>query len=913
MKNYFPEEVRGHKLESLSKKPLVAFAKRCNQAACEGTVLLRNENKTLPIAKGSVISVFGRIQERYYGMGTGSGGRVNSFYKTDILSSLRKSENVILNEKLAKIYADWIAENPYDDNNGGWTQPTSQKEMPLTDEIVDEAAKESDFALIIIGRTAGEDKDNVAEKGAYFLSDGEEQMIALVTKKFKKVCVYMNVGSIMDTSWVDTYRPGALIYGWQGGMEGGSSAVKILTGEVCPSGKLADTIAYKISDYPSDANFGGDDKNIYAEDIYVGYKYFETFAKDRVQYPFGFGLSYTSLDISFRDVLRKKDGFVFTFSVKNTGEVTGKEVVQIYFEAPQGKLGKPSRVLAGYAKTRNIPPKKSVSVEITVPTRYLASYDDAGVTGYKSCYVLESGKYNFYVGSDVRSATKFYDFSVRETTIAEKCSEAAAPVENFMRMVPKSENETLTVCYEPAPLRTYDIEEKIKANLPKDIPYTGDKGYKLKDVADNKCSMDEFLAQIPDSELAYLCIGEGMRSFKVMTDTASIFGGVTDNLIGFGIPLGTTNDGPCGVRDLTSGVHATSMPNGTCIACTWNDALAEELMVYEGLELHVHEIDALLGPGINIHRHPLNGRNFEYFSEDPLLAGKMAAAMCRGVSVSGKSATIKHMAANNQEKRRTFVDSVMSERALRETYLRPFELAVKEGGADSIMTSYNPINGIWCASNYDINTAILRNEWGYDGLIMTDWWAKCNGKEGAEATIEKLAEMIRSQNDVYMLYDNAEKKKNNIMSSLENGTLHRSELHRCAANICKFLLHTVSFRKFVQYGYDDPYKNFKDESKLKCYLLIENAVDKKHYPLKIKKIGRYLIRATYTCSFPELEQHAVWFMLGSDASQSVMYSNPGDGKTAVIESIAVLTPATNTLRLAFEPGVNFLKVEVLGI
>ncbi|MBR2432754.1 MAG: glycoside hydrolase family 3 C-terminal domain-containing protein, partial [Clostridia bacterium] len=327
MKNYFPEKVRGHKLETLGKKPLADLAKLCFTAACEGIVLVRNENEALPIKKGSRVSVFGRLQEEYYDMGTGSGGGVHPLYKTKILSSLRERSDITINEDLAKIYADWSAENPFE--QGAWFKPFSQKEMPIDASTVKEARKNSDFALILLGRIAGEGKDSVAEPGSYFLSETEEDMIKKVCAEFDKVCVFLNIGSIMDMSWVEKYKPASVVCGWQCGQEGGAASVAVLMGDACPSDKLNDTVALAIDDYPSTKNFGDENKNVYAEDIYVGYRYFETFAPDKVQYPFGFGLSYTTFDIAYQSVAHTDKAMEFSFAVTNTGKVTGKETVQV--------------------------------------------------------------------------------------------------------------------------------------------------------------------------------------------------------------------------------------------------------------------------------------------------------------------------------------------------------------------------------------------------------------------------------------------------------------------------------------------------------------------------------------------------------------------------------------------------------
>ena len=662
--------------------------------------------------------------------------------------------------------------------------------MPLNPEAVERAAKINDAALVIIGRTAGEDRDAKNEAGSFYLSAEEERMLSQVCAAFGRVIVVLNVGNIIDMKWVRAYDPQAVLYAWQGGMEGGHAVADVLMGRVNPCGRLADTIAVSVEDYPSAPNFGGADGNRYAEDIYVGYRYFETFqaAEGKVLYPFGFGLSYTSFAIDSRmETGREKN--IFYVSVKNTGDLAGKEVVQIYVEAPQGKLGKPARSLAAFAKTKCLLPGEEQELRMEVENGLLASYDDSGVTGHKSCYVLEEGTYRFYVGTDVRSATCVGSMEIGTLQVVKQCTEALAPVEAFERMKPEGgQGGTFGMIREKVPLRTYSMAERSGGEPKAELPYTGDQGYKLADVYDKKVTMEAFLGQLSDRELCCIVRGEGMCSAKVTPGTAAAFGGVTKALEEFGIPCGCCADGPSGIR-MDCGAYAFSLPNGTCLACSFNEELVEQLYAYEGAELRKNHIDILLGPGMNIHRHPLNGRNFEYFSEDPLLTGKMAAAQLRGMAQYQVTGAMKHFAANNQEYNRKKYNAVVSERALREIYLKGFEIAVKEGDAFAVMTTYGGINGLWTAGNYDLNTTILRGEWQFDGFVMTDWWADIND-EGGEPSVRNTAAMVRSQNDVYMVTQDAEKNSNgdNLEESLQNGALKRADLARCAGNILRVLM-----------------------------------------------------------------------------------------------------------------------------
>lgn len=700
------------------KLDLERYAVLARQATAEGCVLLENEGQALPLREGERVAVFGRMAFHYYKSGLGSGGLVNTRYVVGILDALKDCKEIRLDEKLMGIYEDWIRENPFDEGQGWGRVPWCQKEMEVTDEMLG-CARDNDVSLVIIGRTAGEDQDNNAGPGSYCLTETEEDMIRRVCQVSKRTVVVLNVGNIIDMSWVKKYHPQAVLYAWQGGQEGGNGVADVLTGKVCACGKLTDTIAQSIEDYPSTENFGDPFKNYYKEDIYVGYRYFETFAKDKVLYPFGYGLSYTSFGIKAEILKNSEEELTVAAEVVNTGAVKGKEVVQVYAKVPQGKLGNPARRLIGFAKTGELKPGEKEEVVIVIPKYDLTSYDDSGVTGHKSCYVLEEGTYEISVGSDVRSAESAgcYEEKFR---VVEKLQEACAPVEKFSRMkavlMPDGSYQAVT---EEVPVRTVDPQERRKQNLPETLAYTGDKGYKLVDVLDGKVSMENFVAQISEEDLIAMFRGEGMCSPKVTPGTAAAFGGVTESMKALGIPVGCCADGPSGIR-MDCGTKAFSLPNGTALGCTFNTELVSDLYEMTGKELRLNKIDSLLGPGMNIHRNPLNGRNFEYISEDPLLTGRICAAQVKAMAKSGIGSTIKHFCGNNQEVGRSTSDSVISERCLREIYLKGFEMAVREGGARSVMTTYGSVNGLWTAGSYDLCTTILRKEWGFEGIVMTD-------------------------------------------------------------------------------------------------------------------------------------------------------------------------------------------------
>lgn len=859
------------------------------RAVSGGIVMLKNDG-ALPLKQGGTAAVFGRIQLHYYKSGTGSGGMVNVSKVIGITDGLLDA-GYKLDEQLLNAYREWDEQNPFDYGEGWGGEPWSQKEMPLTDELVGGAAFRADVAIVIIGRTAGEEMDNKLEKGAFLLSDLEEDMLRRVTSAFDKTVVLLNTGGLIDMSFMDRYPVSAVMYVWQGGMVGGAGTAAVLTGEVSPSGKLPDTIAYEISDYPSDKFFGSGDMDCYGEDIYVGYRYFETFAKDRVRFPFGFGMSYTSFDIAASDFKLDGDKVTGSVNVKNTGSTPGREVVQIYCSAPQGKLGKPARVLCGFDKTRTLQPGESQTLSFEIPLESVASYDDSGVTGHKSAWILEQGGYVFYAGADVRSASEAYSLTLPETVVRQ-CKSALGPLTAFKRMV----NSNGKPEFEDVPL-TGEAFPHDHAKLPAEIPQTGDRGIRLADVVNGKNTLEEFTAQLTDYDLSCIIRGEGMGSPKVTAGTAAAFGGVSDTLTALGIPCACCDDGPSGMR-LDCGTKAFSLPNGTLLASTFDRPLMTELFTFMGLEMHTNQVDCLLGPGMNIHRHPLNGRNFEYFSEDPYLTGEMASAELAGLHSTGAEGTIKHFCGNNRETRRHFLDSVISERALREIYLRGFENAVKKGGAKSVMTTYGQVNGVWTAGNYDLVTGILRDDWGFDGFTMTDWWANIN-RRGKAPDKSDFAAMAMAQNDVYMVTADGAACNDNTLDSLKSGELTRGELQRNAMNILRFLTTTHAMKRVM--GCDDEteiinrpadagdvdstdieFHDIDEDLTLDLTGITTEKGSSYAFGLNVSKPGVYKVTLTASSTLSELAQTSVSiFALGSPCG---MFTFNGTGGAPVSQT-----------------------------
>lgn len=753
------------------------------KSAEESIVLLKNDNNTLPLKKEQVVSVFGRCQIDYFYVGYGSGGDVNAPYSINLIEGL-KNKNVHINNDLLKIYDTWCKDNPV--NHGFWGHwPMNYPEMTVDSALVSKAGKDSDIALVVIGRAAGEDRENKLEKGSYYLTDEEINMLNLVTANFDKVAVIMNCGNIIDMSWLKKYgdKISSVIYAWQCGMESGNALANILTGAVTPSGKLTDTIAQNYADYPSADNFGSKKFNNYEEDIYVGYRYFETFCPDKVLYPFGFGLSYTEFEIEPLEFAQIDNKFNVSVKVKNIGQCDGKEVVQIYVNAPKGKLGKAEKSLVTFAKTGTLASNEEEILNFSFSLYDMASFDDVGVTGNKFSYVLESGDYVFYAGNSVRTdlvcGKAKLDFTVIQT-LDEVCG-----VKNSFSRIKSTDDGMIKELVE---VSTPYLKKRIINNLPSPIGYKGGNA-NLSNVADGKITLDAFISTLTNDELETLAYGQGkMDSQYGVTGNAGAFGGTNKNLIDKGIKPIITTDGPAGIRIKK---YTSLIPCGTALASTWNTDLVNELAAVMGQEMKYHSTDVLLAPGMNIHRDVLCGRNFEYFSEDPLVSGKMAVAFVNGIQSAGVSACPKHFACNNQEVSRTKCDSRLSQRALREIYLKGFEICVKESSPLNIMTSYNKINGVWSHYNYDLVTTVLRKEWKFTGNVMTDWWMQKSASPEFPA-IDNNAYRIRAQVDVLMpgamSRTGTYKPDKKLLKAVDTTGITRAELERTAKNVLKLVL-----------------------------------------------------------------------------------------------------------------------------
>ena len=797
------------------------------QGAEEGIVLLKNNNKALPLSRGASVAFFGRMQKEYIHMGTGSGGRVHPTEKTDIFSSL-VSLGLSLDKEVEAFYNAYVAEHPYV-GHGQWSHPASQEEPLLEEGFVSAASIRNETALYVITRTAGECRDLEAGRGEFALAETELANLRLLREKFSRLVILLNVCGIIEFAEINEVGADAILLLWQGGMMGGLAAAKALMGEVNPCGKLPDTIAFTCKDYPARENFGAPDRNIYREDIYVGYRYFDTFAPEKILYPFGYGLSYTDFDVKFNSFVMEDGAAALAVTVTNIGEMSGQEVVQCYVELPCGKLGKPVKVLVAFEKTKLLAPGESEELMMTFSYENFASYDDVS-----HAWVLERGKYHVLVGKE-----RICLLVLPKKQILSRHVSALAPVTPFDRLV----NKKGAPAYEPVPTRIQKPEP-----APTELPRVPKDGMTLADVAEGKITVEELVSRLSDEDLIHIVRAEGMSSPKVTPGTAAAFVGITPSLKAMGLPTLCCTDGPSGIR-MVSDANCICYPSATCLAATWNTDLVREMYELCGCELASYHVDILLGPGTNIHRDPLCGRNFEYFSEDPLLAGKMAAAVCNGLDDAGVSGAVKHFMANSQELNRHEEDSILSERAVREIYAKPFEICVKESGIRSVMTSYNRVNGRWAASNYDLTVRLLRNDFGFDGFVMTDWWAKVSAEDGS-ACDTNLAAMVHAMNDIYMVTPDATTRDDNLPAALADGRLSRGELQKCAVNLINFAIDSLSYMAQKE-GYG---KRDLKEACVGAIPLYTASVEDNHAKIYSGTAQKVILRVTFASETPALVQ-----------------------------------------------------------
>lgn len=753
------------------------------KAAGEGMVLLKNEKNILPLKKGTKVALFG-VGSIDYTKGGGGSGEVYCAHVRNVYDGFEEKQaqgKLEVFAPLGEFYREYVKKQtpihkrmleeqveevmkryepllqaeaehkPLGEVTGlfathgvTWSDTEllqgqdivrvnvnillPQPELP--EELLAQAAEFADTAIVTISRYSSENCDRRPKPGDYYLSREEQELVDRVKARFSNCIVVLNICAVMDCEWfAEDPKIGGALIAWQAGMEGGAAIADLLCGDVTPSGKLADTIAKGFADYPSSATLSENEYYVnYYEDIYVGYRYFETLAKDKVRYPFGYGLSYTTFAMDEMEAVEADGEIKVCVRVTNTGSCAGREVVQVYYGAPRGKLGKPAKALACFEKTKLLQPGENQVVCLRFPVSQMASYDDLGKV-QKSAYVLECGAYPIDVGTSVRHSQTVFVYEQSCDRVTEQLTARCVPSQLPKRLLDDGTYEALPM--EPVPQNYV---------TPEPVP-------ELSDLSDEELCL--FLGGSPKEGVCNTCCFPPLAKRN--------------------LPAMQTADGPAGIRlEEKYGIPTTAFPSATLLACTWDPKIVEQVGLCGGKEGRENGLTIWLTPALNIHRTPLCGRNFEYFSEDPYISGTMAAAQVRGMQSAGMACSIKHFACNNLELNRTKIDARVSERALREIYLKGFEICVKTAEPWTLMSSYNPLNGIHTSENYDLLTAILRHEWNFGGMVTTDWGMK----------YDPVREVMAG-NDMKMPGG----YPGELYQALQEGRLTRAHLEVCAKRI----------------------------------------------------------------------------------------------------------------------------------
>ena len=815
------------------------------EAAAEGFVLLKNEAQTLPLKPGTKIGLYGAGAVRTIKGGTGSGD-VNNRYNVNIYDGLKNAGYEITSVEWLDGYdscyiqarESWKSEifrKLTEECNGNFFEAysTTPFSMPAGAAIDEAAAKEdgAEIAMYVLARIAGENADRRDEAGDYYITEEERAQIAALCEAYEKVILVVNTGGLIDLAFTDEFpNITAVLQFVQAGQEGGNALADVISGKVTPSGKLVDSWALDYMDYPNAAYFSHKSGDVYREEyregIYVGYRYFDTFDVP-VRYSFGYGLSYTEFDIKVTGISKQisaqgKPTLSVSVDVINTGAAySGKEVVQVYVSCPQGKLPKEFRRLAAFGKTKLLAPGETQSLTLSMDLYQLASYSEE-----QAAWLLETGTYGIWVGNALSTAALCGTFVLDETKVLVQCEHICPLKESLEELQPdKAKLEEKQTAW----LRKAEERKLPKVQISaKELPTETVVYEKLQDQYLGRAG--EIVDQLSTEELIALATGDPAKD-----QGASALGSAGQTVPGAAAETVTVAekapyyvasivlaDGPAGLRlrseyqvredgsidggDFLDGFengyfaepkeskgivyhqYCTAIPVGTLLAQSWNLELMHTLGRMIAGEMNEFEVTLWLAPGMNIHRNPLCGRNFEYYSEDPLLAGSMAAAMTLGVqSIPGCGTTIKHFACNNQEDNRMGSDSILSERTLREIYLKGFETAIRSAQPMAMMTSYNLINGVHAANNYDICTKAARDEWGFAGAIMTDWTTTIDSTAG-ECT---AAGCMKAGNDMVMPGDMRDHES--IRKALEDGTLDIRELKRCVYHTIKIILQSNQY------------------------------------------------------------------------------------------------------------------------
>ena len=821
------------------------------EAAAEGFVLLKNEAQTLPLKPGTKIGLYGAGAVRTIKGGTGSGD-VNNRYNVNIYDGLKNAGFEITSGAWLDgfdscyIHAreNWKSEifrklNAECDGNFFEAYSTTPFSMPAGAAVEEAAAKAdgADVGIYVLARIAGENADRRDEPGDYYITEEERAQIAALCVAYEKVILVVNTGGLIDLAFTDVFpNITAILQYVQAGQEGGNALADVISGKVTPSGKMTDTWALDYMDYPNAAYFSHKSGDVYREEyregIYVGYRYFDTFDVP-VRYSFGYGLSYTEFDIKVTGISKQTSAqgrrtLLVCVDVTNSGAVyAGKEVVQVYVSCPQGTLPKEYRRLAAFEKTKLLAPGETQSLTLTIDLYQLASYSEE-----QAAWLLEAGTYGIWTGNALSTAALCGTFVLDEDKILVQCEHICPLKEKLEELQPdkakleEKQNNCMQISSEK---QLPQLQISAKELLTETVVYE-----ELQDHYPGKAG--EIVDQLSTEELIALATGDPAKD-----QGASALGSAGQTVPGaaaetvnaaekdpYNVASIVLADGPAGLRlrstyqvredgsidggDFLDGFengyfaepkeptgtvyhqYCTAIPVGTLLAQSWNPELMHTLGRMIAGEMNEFEVTLWLAPGMSLHRNPLCGRNFEYYSEDPLLAGRMAAAMTQGVqSVPGCGTTIKHYACNNQEDNRMGSDSILSERTLREIYLKGFEIAIRDAQPMAMMTSYNLINGVHAANNYDICTKAARDEWGFAGAIMTDWTTTTDSTAG-ECT---AAGCMKAGNDMVMpgdLRDHA-----SIRQALEDGSLDIRELKRCVYHTVKIILQSNQYEDAVSY------------------------------------------------------------------------------------------------------------------
>lgn len=822
--------------------------------AAESMVLLRNVRNTLPLLGSEEepvsLAVFGVGQIYTVKGGTGS-GNVNNLKTVSLLEGLTATDSLQVDGLLARKYRTWglSHENLCVE---GFMEPKGyyNPEMVLTDEEVRSFAAVNDAAIMVLTRVAGEGADMRAEPGMIYLTEDEKHLMDQITGCFEKTILLLNTAGYIELGAYATRFSAVLFMGLPG--QDAGAVADVLTGKVMPSGHLTDTWPVCYTQFPtagdySEKHFNGnvnttmgqtqEQINVpYADDIFVGYRYFDTFNQD-VLYPFGYGLGYGKTEITAYSMAVTGDQVTVTATVENTGNVyAARQVVQVYVSCPEGRLEQPLQKLCAFGKTKLLLPGESETLTLEFHLKDVASFDEQ-----RYSFVLEKGYYDVRLGTDSRSTmvagSVYLPTDVTTLVLSDRLGHVpedfkVLSARGVQRYSYPEEAEELAFARAHAvrvSAREFRTVQQ-KYSGPVRPLRRGQTDLRLKDVYDGNCSLREFVASMDASDLCKLVCGIGMdlsgmpESMQQDPDFHPPFDGMlgsggmkvpgaagetADLWDKYGIPPVSLADGPAGIRisqkvkdengEVLRQQLCTAFPVGSLLACSWDEKLLETMGQAVAREMVEYGVDIWLAPGMNIHRNPLCGRNFEYFSEDPMLTGVCAAAITRGVQKSGVGVTIKHFAGNNQETLRANSNDIVSQRALREIYLRGFEIAVKQAQPYCVMTSYNDINGMPSANNYDLCTAVLRDEWGFRGLVMTDWGggismpalSMCAGNDmiqpGGPSVVQEIADALASEDKV---------QNRGLAAYGEKLTL--AQLQNCALHILGVILRCDSVKQMLR-------------------------------------------------------------------------------------------------------------------